>query len=107
MVVSAVCNTLVKCLACFVNITFPEKRGGGGGGSVKSSAVEQLIVINRIQNGFCLHYLYIYIYIYICMYTLYYVCINTQTYSIYFENMFIYLHVYIDIHIINIIYKYI
>ncbi len=54
------------------------------------------MVINRIQNkSFCLHIM--------CVYCVY---INTHTYSIYFENIYMYLHVYI-IHIINIIYKYI
>ncbi len=38
---------------------------------------------------------------------IYCVYINTHTYSIYFENIRMYLHVYIYIHIIYIIYKYI
>ncbi len=35
------------------------------------------------------------------------VYINTHTYSIYLENIYMYLHVYIYIHTIYIIYKYI
>ncbi len=56
------------------------------------SAVKWLIVINRIQNkSFCLHN------ICVCTVFIYYVYINTYTRSIYFENMFMYLHVYIYI----------
>ncbi len=58
----------------------------------KISAVKRLITINRIQNkSFSLHNM----------------SVNTHTYSIYFENIYMYLHVYIYIHIIYIIYKYI
>ncbi len=57
---------------------------------IKNSAVKRLITINHIQNkSFCLHN------------------IKAHTYSIYFENIYMYLHVYIYIHIIYIIYKYI
>ncbi len=66
------------------------------------SAVKWLIVINRIQNkSFCLHY--------ICMCTvyIYYVYINTHTYSIYFENIYMFIHLYIHILIFYMIYKYI
>ncbi len=41
-----------------------------------------------------------------CVY-IYNVYINTHTYSIYFENIYMYLNVYIYIHIIYIIYTYI
>ncbi len=65
------------------------------------SAVKQLIAINRIQNkSFCLHN------IYACSVYIYYVYINTHTYSIYFENIYMYLHVCIYIHIIYINNKY-
>ncbi len=65
------------------------------------SAVKQLIAINRIQNkSFCLHN------IYVCSVYIYYVYINTHTYSIYFENIYMYLHVCIYIHIIYINNKY-
>ncbi len=33
--------------------------------------------------------------------------INTHTYSIYFENIYMYVHVYLYIHLIYIIFKYI
>ncbi len=53
-------------------------------------------MIKRIQNkSFCLHN------IYVCAVYIYYVYINTNTYSTYFENI---IHVYIYIHIIQIIY---
>ncbi len=58
------------------------------------SAVKWLITINRIQNkSFCLHN------ICVCAEYIYYVYVNTHTYSIYFENVYIY------INIIYIIYK--
>ncbi len=58
-------------------------------------------MINHDLNheSFCLHH--------ICMYTvfIYYVHINTHTYSIYLENIYMYLNnIYIYI-IFNIIYK--
>ncbi len=44
-------------------------------------------MINRIQNKrFCLHY------IYACTVYSYYVYINTHTYSINFENIYVYTH---------------
>ncbi len=44
----------------------------------------------------------------ICLHNnIYYVYINTHTYSIYFENIYMYLHVYIYIHKNYIMYKYI
>ncbi len=52
------------------------------------SAVKWLIAINHIQNkSFCLHNM--------CVYTvcIYYVYINTHTYSMYFENIYMYLYV--------------
>ncbi len=53
---------------------------------VTISAVKRLIVINRIQNkSFCLHN------ICVCSVYIYYVYINTCTYSIYFEK---YIHVF-------------
>ncbi len=67
-----------------------------------ASAVKRLIAINHIQNKrFCLHN--------ICMCTvfIYYVYINTHTYSIYLENIYMYIHLYIYIIIFYIIYKYI
>ncbi len=51
------------------------------------SAVKRLIVINHIQNkSFCLHN--------ICMCTvyIYYLYINTHAYSIYFLNIYMYIH---------------
>ncbi len=42
-----------------------------------------------------------------CVLYIYYVYIKAHTYSIYFENIYMYLHVYIYIHIIYIMYKYI
>ncbi len=59
-------------------------------------------MINRIQNKrFCLHNT--------CVGTVYvnYINIKAHTYSTYFENIYMYLHVYININIIDIIYKYI
>ncbi len=52
------------------------------------SAVKQLTAINRIQNkNNCLHN--------ICMCSVYiYVCINIHTYSIYFGNIYMYIHLY-------------
>ncbi len=58
------------------------------------------MAINRIQNkSFCLHNM--------CVFCVYLLCIHKHTYSIYFENIYMYLHVYIYIHIIYIINKYI
>ncbi len=57
--------------------------------------------INCIKSkSFCLHN--------ICVYTvyIYYVYINTHTYGIYFENISMHFHVYIYIHIFDIIYQY-
>ncbi len=54
------------------------------------NAVKQLIVINRIQNkGFCLHN--------ICMCTVHIYCvyINTHTYSKYFENIYMYIFIFL------------
>ncbi len=66
------------------------------------SAIKWLITINHIKKkGFCLHN------IWMCTVYIYYVYINTQTYSIYFENICMYIHLYIQIHIFYIIYKYI
>ncbi len=49
-------------------------------------------MINHIQNKkICLHN------ICICTMNIYYVYINTHTCSIYFENVYMYLHVYIYI----------
>ncbi len=42
-----------------------------------------------------------------CTVYIYYVYINTNTFSIYFENIYMHLLDYIYIHIIYIIYKYI
>ncbi len=42
---------------------------------------------------------------YVCVYCVY-VYIEKHTYSIYFENIYMYLKVYIYIHTIYIIYKY-
>ncbi len=44
-----------------------------------------------------------------CVFWVYLLCIyiNTHTYSIYFENIYMYLHVYIYINVIYIIDKYI
>ncbi len=39
-----------------------------------------------------------------CSVYIYYVYINTHTYSIYLENIYTYLHVYMYIHIVYIIY---
>ncbi len=51
-------------------------------------------MINRIQNkSFCLHNMCVYIY---------YGYINTHTYSLYFENIYMYIHLYS-----YILYKYI
>ncbi len=53
------------------------------------SAVKRLTTINRIQNkSFCLHN--------ICVYTvyIYYVYINTHTYRIYLENIYVYTFIY-------------
>ncbi len=41
--------------------------------------------------------------IYVCVCCVYLLCINTHTYSIYFENIYMYLHEYIYIHVIYII----
>ncbi len=50
---------------------------------IKMSAVKRLIAINHIQNkSFCLHNICV-CSVYIC-----YVYINTHTYSIYFENIY-------------------
>ncbi len=66
------------------------------------SAVKRLIAINRIQiKSFCLHN------ICVCTVYIYYVYTNTHTCNIYFENIYMDLHVYIYIYIIHIIYKYI
>ncbi len=60
------------------------------------SPVKRLIVINHIQNkSFCLHN------IYVCTVYIYYVYINTHSYSIYFEN--IYMHIFIFILFISYI----
>ncbi len=69
---------------------------------VNISAVKRLITINHIQyKGFCLHN--------ICMCTvlyIYYVYINTHTYSVYLKNIYIYTHIYILYYIfIYFIYK--
>ncbi len=49
---------------------------------IYTSAVKQLIAINRIQNkSFCLHNKCV------CTVYIYYVYINTHSYSIYFENI--------------------
>ncbi len=70
--------------------------------NIMISADKRLVAINRIQNKrICLHN------IFVCIVYIYYVYINTHTYSIYFENIYLYLHKYIYIHIIYIIYKYI
>ncbi len=45
--------------------------------------------------------------IYVCVYCVYLLCIFKDTYSIYLENICMYLHVYIYIHIIYIIYTFI
>ncbi len=67
---------------------------------LSTSAVKRLIAINRIQNkSFCLHN------ICVCTVDIYYAYIKTHTYSIYLENIYMYLHVYIYINIIYIIYK--
>ncbi len=51
------------------------------------SAVKRLIAINRIQNkSLCLH---------MCVYCVFLLCIYKDTYSIYFENIYMYVHVYI------------
>ncbi len=42
---------------------------------------------------------------YVCTVDIYYAYIKTHTYSIYFKNINMYLHVYIYINIIYIIYK--
>ncbi len=53
------------------------------------SGAKRLIQINRIQNkSFCLHN------ICVCAVYIYYVYINTHTYSIYFENIYMYIHLY-------------
>ncbi len=44
---------------------------------------------------------------YVCAVYICYVNINTHTYSIYLENMYVHLQVYIYIQIIYIMYKYI
>ncbi len=44
---------------------------------------------------------------YVCSVYIYYVYINTHTYSIYLENIYMYLNVYIYINIIYNINKYI
>ncbi len=55
--------------------------------SMKTSDVKWLIAINRIQNkSFCLHS------ICMCAVYIYYVYINTHTYGIYFENIYMYIH---------------
>ncbi len=54
---------------------------------MKTSDVKWLIVINRIQNkSFCLYN------ICMCAVYIYYVYINTHTYGIYFENIYMYIH---------------
>ncbi len=63
------------------------------------SAVKQSIATNRIQKSFCLHN--------ICMSCVYLLCIYKYTHILYiFENIYMYLHVYIYIiyiiHIFNI-----
>ncbi len=68
---------------------------------VKVSSNIFISAVKRIQNkSFCLHN--------ICMCTvcIYYVYINVHTYSIYFENIYMYIHSYICIFILYIIYKY-
>ncbi len=63
-------------------------------------------MINRIQNkSFCLQN------ICVCAVYIYYVYINTHTYSIYFENIYMYicniLYILLYINIIYILYKYV
>ncbi len=62
------------------------------------SAVKQLIA-SKIN-------VFVYI-LYVCTVYIYYVYRKTHTYSIYFENIYMYLRVYIYIHINYIIYEYI
>ncbi len=58
--------------------------------SILFSAAKKWIAINRIQNkSFCLHN------ICVCTVCIYYAYINTHTYGIYLENMYMYLLVYI------------
>ncbi len=65
------------------------------------SAVRRLIVINHIQNkSFCLNN------ICVCSVYIYYVYINIHTYSIYFENIYVFTCLYY-IHINYMINKYI
>ncbi len=49
----------------------------------------QTSAVKRSKKKFCLHNM--------CVYTvyIYYVYINTQTYSIYFENIYMFIHLYI------------
>ncbi len=67
---------------------------------VISSAFNRLIAINRIPNFFIYK-------IYVCTVYIYYVHINTHAYSIYFDDIYLYLHVYIYNHIFYLINKYI
>ncbi len=54
------------------------------------SAVKRLITLNRIQNkSFYLHN------ISVCTVYIYYVYINTHTYSIYFENIYMYIFIFV------------
>ncbi len=56
----------------------------------KNCAVKRLIEINRIQNkSFCLHN------ICVCSVYIYYVYINPHTYSIYFENIYMSIFIFI------------
>ncbi len=51
-------------------------------------AVKRLIASNRIQNkSFCLHNMCV------CIVYIYYVYINTHTYIIYFENIYMYIFI--------------
>ncbi len=64
---------------------------------IETSAVKQLI--ESKNKGFCLHN------ILMCTVFIYYVYINTYTNSIYLENIYMYLFIYIIV--FYIMYKYI
>ncbi len=62
-----------------------------------TSAVKRLIAINHIRNlSFCLHNMCV------CIVHIYYVYLNTHTYSIYFENIYMYLQFILYINLFNI-----
>ncbi len=65
---------------------------------INISAVERLIMINRIKNTIFVYIIYKYVY---CVYLL---CIYkyTHTYSIYFGNIYMHIYIFILLYFINI-----